>query len=329
MLNILAVTSSGRLIEQLMLLEKDNPYFFHDVPNTEQGLGFITRRTPAACIIDDTAIRTGISSAEFLAALELLRVPALLVGTSLMSRTAAAANGFDAYITFGFPDDKEFPAALNEQLKRLIVPYCTGTAADSPVYSQGGVEVIAIGASTGGTDAIEAVLQALDESCPPVIITQHMPPGFTSMYAKRLDKTTPLRVSEASDGMYIGRGQAVVAMGGRHMELHRDREGYYVTSRSGCKVSGHCPSVDVMFQSAALCAGSHAAGVLLTGMGYDGAHGMLMMKKRGAYTICQDKETSAVFGMPMEAQRIGAACDVCPLDGIGAALRQRMRGDVF
>ena len=166
--------------------------------------------------------------------------------------------------------------------------------------------VIAIGASTGGTDAIAEIVRRLPDGLPGILIVQHMPPGFTRMYAERLDGLSAVRVAEARDGDRVERGTALVAAGGRHLMLRRDAEGYYVRCAEGERVNGHCPSVGVLFDSVAEAAGPEAIGVILTGMGKDGAEGLLHMRKAGAFTIGQDRGTSVVYGMPMAASEIGA-----------------------
>lgn len=186
-------------------------------------------------------------------------------------------------------------------------------------------DIIALGASTGGTDALEIVLKALPNDVPPVIVTQHMPPVFTKMYADRLNKSTSLNVTEAVDGTRLTRGMCIIAEGGKHLELHKDMQGYYITSKAGEKTSGHCPSVDVMFRSAAKAAGGKVVAALLTGMGADGAKGLLELKEAGAYTIGQDKESCIVYGMPMEAYKLGAVCKQAPLKDIGAMIAEKSR----
>lgn len=173
--------------------------------------------------------------------------------------------------------------------------------------------IIALGASTGGTEALENVVRFFPEDTPPVIIVQHMPAGFTKMYAERLNRSCKMRVKEAKDGDRLEKGLIIVGAGDNHLRLCKDLKGYYVSSKHGEKVSGHCPSVDVMFESVAKVAGSSAIGAILTGMGRDGADGLLQMRKAGAFTVGQDKETSVVYGMPMEAYKCGAVEIQAPL----------------
>ncbi|MEG2074440.1 MAG: chemotaxis response regulator protein-glutamate methylesterase, partial [Angelakisella sp.] len=165
--------------------------------------------------------------------------------------------------------------------------------------------VIAIGASTGGTEAILSVIKDLPATTPGIVIVQHMPPVFTKMYAQRLDKICQMSVKEAEPGDRVERGKVIIGAGEYHLRLAKDSRGYYVKSEMGEKVSGHCPSVDVLFDSVATVAGKKALGVILTGMGSDGAKGMLKMRQNGAYTIGQDKESCVVYGMPMVAFNIG------------------------
>ena len=176
--------------------------------------------------------------------------------------------------------------------------------------------VIAIGASTGGTEAIYSVIKSLPADMPGIVIVQHMPPVFTKMYAERLNNSCMLEVKEAEDGDIVAGGRVLIAAGGYHMELKKDVKSYYVKCYKGEKVNGHCPSVDVLFNSAAKSAGKNAIGVILTGMGSDGAKGLLNMKKSGAYTIGQDEKSCAVYGMPMVAFDIGAVIKQMPLDKI-------------
>jgi two-component system chemotaxis response regulator CheB len=166
--------------------------------------------------------------------------------------------------------------------------------------------VIAIGASTGGTEATLQVLKDLPADTPGIVVTQHMPEGFTKMYADRLNNLCKMNVKEAQTGDAVERGQVLIAPGDFHMKVVRTGSRYTVNCYSGEKVSGHRPSVDVLFQSVAEAAGPAAVGIIMTGMGRDGADGLLKMNKKGAYTIGQDAESCVVYGMPMVAYNIGA-----------------------
>lgn len=167
--------------------------------------------------------------------------------------------------------------------------------------------VIAIGASTGGTEAIFAVLKEYGADLPGIVIVQHMPVGFTKMYAQRLDNQCRVRVKEAETGDRVLPGTALIAPGGdKHMHLVKVNGAYQVEIKAGPKVNGHCPSVDVLFNSVAKTAGANALGIILTGMGGDGAKGLLAMRQAGARTIGQDESTCVVYGMPAVAYELGA-----------------------
>ena len=181
-------------------------------------------------------------------------------------------------------------------------------------------EIIAIGASTGGTEATLKILKKLPKTFPPILIIQHMPPVFTKMYADRLTKICKMEVREAIDGDRIMQGFAFIAPGDKHMRLKKDEKGYYVSCKKGEKVSGHCPSADVLFDSVAETAGKKSVGIILTGMGRDGASGLLNMKKAGAFTIGQDEKTSVVYGMPMVAYNIGAVAVQAAIEDISDIL---------
>lgn len=180
--------------------------------------------------------------------------------------------------------------------------------------------VIAIGASTGGTEAIREILVQLPADCPPVVIVQHMPPGFTRAFAARLDSMTAVRVKEAQDGDRLLSGRVLLAPGDFHMTLQRSGADYSVHVFSGERFNHHRPSVDVLFDSCAKYAGANAVGVILTGMGNDGAHGMAKMRANGARTIAQDEESCVVFGMPREAIALGGAETVLSLARIPSAI---------
>ncbi|MBE7733195.1 protein-glutamate methylesterase/protein-glutamine glutaminase [Devosia faecipullorum] len=173
--------------------------------------------------------------------------------------------------------------------------------------------LVAIGASTGGTEALREVLEALPAVSPAILIVQHMPEKFTSAFARRLDTTCAIHVKEAEDGDLVQAGQALIAPGNLHMLLVRNGPRYSVRIADGPHVSRHRPSVDVLFRSTAQTAGNNAMGMLLTGMGDDGARGMLEMRQMGSLTIAQDEASSVVFGMPKEAIQRGAAVRVQPL----------------
>ena len=177
-------------------------------------------------------------------------------------------------------------------------------------------KVVVVGASTGGTEALRVFLEALPADSPGIVIVQHMPEKFTTAFARRLDSLCKVSVKEASDNDSILRGHALIAPGNRHMLLKRSGAQYYVEVKDGPLVNRHRPSVDVLFRSAARYAGKNAVGVIMTGMGDDGARGMLEMKEAGAYNIAQDERTSVVYGMPKEAIKEGGVDNVLPLEKI-------------
>ncbi len=181
-------------------------------------------------------------------------------------------------------------------------------------------KVVLIGASTGGTEALRVVLESLTPNAPGVVIVQHMPERFTTAFARRLDGLCAISVKEAEDGDPVLPGRALIAPGNRHTLLKRSGARYYVEVREGPLVSRHRPSVDVLFRSGARYAGRNALGVIMTGMGDDGAQGLLEMKQAGAATVAQDEKSCVVFGMPQEAIKRGAAGRILPLHSIGPAV---------
>jgi len=209
----------------------------------------------------------------------------------------------------------------------------TPAAAVSPVgektaperYSRMSTEkVIAIGASTGGTEAIREVLVRLPPDCPGVLITQHMPPGFTKSFATRMNTLSRIAVTEASDGERVLPGHAYIAPGDRHMRLSKSGSNYIIALDDTEPVNRHRPSVEVLFRSVAAVAGRNALGVMLTGMGRDGANAMLEMRRAGSFNIAQDEATCVVFGMPREAIAVGAVDEVLPVTEIAARLLQEL-----
>ncbi len=177
----------------------------------------------------------------------------------------------------------------------------------------GSEKIFAIGSSTGGTEALRHVLTPLPRTCPGVVIAQHMPPGFTRSFAERLNKICEIAVKEAEDGDRVLPGHAYLAPGAFHMELVRSGANYHVRLSDAPPVNRHRPSVDVLFKSVAACAGKNAVGSILTGMGSDGAQGLLEMRKAGAHTLAQSEKSCVVFGMPREAIALGAAVEVVDL----------------
>jgi len=189
-------------------------------------------------------------------------------------------------------------------------------------------KVIAIGTSTGGTEALRSVLSALPKQTPGIIMTQHMPEGFTASFAQRLNELCEIEVREAKDGDAVLTGLALLAPGNKHMRLARDGARYIVRVTDGPRVCRHKPSVEVLFESAAEHAGRNAMGIIMTGMGDDGATGLVSMRNAGSYTVAQDKDSCVVFGMPREAIERGGAITVCPLSEIPSQILDFAAGKV-
>ena len=189
-------------------------------------------------------------------------------------------------------------------------------------------KLVFIGASTGGTEATKEVLLALPADAPAVVITQHMPPGFTKSYAARLDSLCRIRVKEATDGERVLPGHAYIAPGGMHLSVERSGANYIARVQDGDPVNRHKPSVEVLFKSAARVVGRNAIGIMLTGMGADGAKAMREMKDAGAYCVAQDEASCVVFGMPREAIAAGAVDQVLPLKDVGPHLMEYLRTTV-
>jgi len=215
-----------------------------------------------------------------------------------------------------------------KQLKRACAPSVEPKLnADAILPPPGGravshtsERIVAIGTSTGGTQALESVLSALPRGCPGIVIVQHMPERFTAAFATRLNDICRIDVREARNDDRVLPGLALIAPGGKHMLLKRHGPGYQVEVKDGPLVNRHRPSVDVLFRSVAKYAGKNATGIIMTGMGDDGAHGLLEMRDSGAATFAQDEETCVVFGMPKEAIKLGAAGKVLPLQEIPLAI---------
>lgn len=197
-----------------------------------------------------------------------------------------------------------------------VVPQPLPTLAAPP-------RITAVGASTGGTEALREVIEALPPDAPGMVVVQHMPAGFTAAFARRLDLLSRVEVKEAQPGDHVIPGRVLIAPGDKHMIVRRSGMRYYVQLADGPLVSRHRPSVDVLFRSVAQAAGASATGVILTGMGDDGAAGLAEMHETGAHTIAQDEATSVVFGMPKEAIELGAVDEVLPLGAIARKLLGR------
>lgn len=227
-------------------------------------------------------------------------------------------NGFAA---FASELTAKIKIAANAKIKKAPTQEAVRQMSPAVGFKSSSIKrnIVAIGASTGGTEATLEILKQLPAESPGIVIVQHMPVGFTKMYAERLNKICNISVAEAKNGDKVVPGLALIAPGDKHMTLEKDFRGfYYVKCFDGEKVSGHCPSVDVLFDSVAKKAGRDSVGVILTGMGRDGANGLLAMKNAGALTIGQDQESCVVYGMPMEAFRLGAVMRQAPCSQIAS-----------
>lgn len=226
----------------------------------------------------------------------------------------AASDLVHAVRAAALADVKKFRQAAAPKLSAAISPTATQAMAQTTE------RVVAIGTSTGGTQALEQILVALPRVAAGIVIVQHMPEKFTASFAQRLNDLCAMEVREAKNGDRVMPGLALIAPGGRHMALARSGAQYHVEVIDGPLVNRHRPSVDVLFRSVARCAGRNAVGVIMTGMGDDGARGLKEMHDAGAYTLAQDEATCVVYGMPKEAVRIGAVDRSVPLTGIAHAI---------
>ena len=257
--------------------------------------------------------------------------------------TSLSASVFEA-IDAGAVDFISKPGNMDEDLERFIADFkekifaaaqarltYQRSADEGILLEADGVRgiidprnVIAIGASTGGTDAIGSIITKFSSNMPGIVVAQHMPAGFTELYAKRLDALSNLSVKEAADGDPVLPSRALIAPGGFHMTVEQSGAGYCVRCEKGEKAGGHRPSVDALFRSVAEAAGPRALGVILTGMGKDGAAGLKAIRDSGGYTIGQDKDSSVVYGMPMAACESGAVMKQLPLYRIPDEIIKRL-----
>lgn len=210
-------------------------------------------------------------------------------------------------------DDERFLQQLVNSIENIYRTLNDNLNRKAPTASS---KIIAVGGSTGSTNSLPVILKELTADCPPIVCVLHMPEGYTNLYAQQLNSTLMLEVKEAKSGEYLKNGQVIIAAGAKHLRVYKDSKGYFIKSEAGPKVDGHCPSVNALFDSVAVCAGKNAIGVILTGMGSDGTSGMINMRKAGAYNIAEDETTAVVYGMPKSAFEAGAANMKCPLHEI-------------
>ena len=250
-------------------------------------------------------------------------IPVILVSSLNLKVFDALAVGAVDFVRK--PDDQQSPDAFIASLAQKIVIASNARPRPAAPEAAAAGGTAAPGASTGGTEATLAVMKRLPADIPPMVIVQHMPPGFTKMYAERLNRLCAMEVREAQSGDELKRGLALVAPADLQCRVVRIGTRYTVNCTHGEKVSGHRPSVDAMFHSMADVVTCKMVGIIMTGMGQDGAHGLLEMRKKGAYTIGQDKESSVVYGMPGVAQNIGAVMIQASCDNVSNVLLRHLK----
>ncbi|HEY1844063.1 MAG TPA: chemotaxis response regulator protein-glutamate methylesterase [Buttiauxella sp.] len=272
---------------------------------------------------------------EFLSRLMRLRpMPVVMISSLTAKGSAATLSALElGAVDFIAKPDASQTKAINSwagqvaEKIRTAAKVSLAQRASAPAQSSlltsprlGEEKIMAIGSSTGGTEALRRVLMPMPSSCPGIVIAQHMPPGFTRSFAQRLNSLCAMSVKEAADGEPVLAGAAYIAPGDYHMEIERHGKGYRIRLNTHQTVNRHRPSVDVLFYSVAKHAGLHASGAILTGMGSDGARGLLAMREAGAHTLAQSESSCVVFGMPREAIAIQAAAEVADLDDIARHL---------
>jgi two-component system chemotaxis response regulator CheB len=257
------------------------------------------------------------------------KLPVIIVST--MDRMEQEARSSGAYDFCPKPADTQGESfeTFSQRLRLCVYSACGRpiSVAAPPIPANTSISyrgLVAIGASTGGTQSTTTILKNLPANFPGTIIVQHMPPAFTKMYAESLNRDCAMKVKEAEDGDEIKQGTALIGRGDRHIEVVKRGDKYFAALKQGAKVSGHIPSVDVMFKSVAEVCGTNAIGVILTGMGADGARGLLEMKRKGAFTIGQDEASCVVYGMPKEAFDMGAVSKQCHINQIAQLLMSRV-----
>jgi two-component system chemotaxis response regulator CheB len=302
-------------------------------PDAYSAWGMITRVQPDVMTLD--LEMPGMNGIAFLRKLLRFRpMPVVVVSSLTPAGSDLALQALEAGAVEVVAKPRSAPAA-SRTLANLasIVKGAAGARVElrgSPVQSRlpaaaavplrATQRIVVMGASTGGTQALQQVLMAMPKTAPGIAVVQHMPEGFTKSFAERLNELCAVEVKEAQDQDALQPGRVLIAPGNHHLILRRSGSRYRVEVKNGPLVSGHRPSVDLLFKSAARCAGRGAVGVLLTGMGKDGARGLLDMKKAGGSTIAQDEATCVVYGMPREAAALGAADRVTPLPRIAESI---------
>lgn len=255
-----------------------------------------------------------------------------VISEAVFDAMGAGAVDFVTKPDFHSPQSREsFIRDLIAKIKIAAISKVTiqkSTASQMPAAKEAKLnteKIIAIGASTGGTEAICSILKCLPPTMPGILIVQHIPPVFSRMFAERMNNLSQLTVKEAQPGDYVEQGTVLIAPGGKHMRIKKIADRFKVDVFEGDKVNGHCPSVDMLFESVAKEAGSKVVGIILTGMGYDGAKGLLSIKRQGGRTIGQDEQSSIVYGMPKVAYNIGAVEKQASLQNIPQLLLSMLK----
>lgn len=256
--------------------------------------------------------------------------PTIMISGTEHYREMALASGAMAFVVKPsghiLRAEQDFFAQLGKLICDLVAKHGRAVTNKIPLTSEHlRKRLIAMGASTGGTEALASVLKTLYPPLPGIVIVQHIPPMFSRLFAERLDGEIRLAVKEAEDGDVIENDHVYIAPGNKQMRVGTDGRRLYLTCRQEAKVNGHCPSVDVLFHSVAEVVGKDAVGVILTGMGNDGAKGLLEMREKGSPTLGQDEETSVVYGMPWAAWKMGAVEKQLPLPAISGAITALVR----
>ncbi len=290
------------------------------------GISFLRRmmaQRPVPVVICSSLVEDGsdtLSEALDAGAVDVILKPKLGVREALQEAEVTICDAVTAAAMAGPPRPGRPAAPARTVEKKLTADAMLPKSQPPTAMAKTTERIIAVGASTGGTDALRILLESMPPDCPPLIIVQHMPEGFTSAFAKRLDGLCRITVSEARDGDRCLRGHALIAPGNRHTMLVRSGHVYGVSVQDGPLVSRHRPSVDVLFRSVAQVAGGNAVGVIMTGMGDDGASGLLEMRQAGAVTLGQDEASSVVYGMPRVAMEKGAVMEQHDLHRLSDAI---------
>lgn len=334
-IKVLIVDDSGIFRRVLFNQLKDNEHIeiVGMAKDPYEARDIIIKSSPDVLLLD--IMMPGLDGIEFLNILKNKRfIPTIAISGSSNNETNAIAAGAVDFIEKPTAKTmKYFSETLINKIKNAVGFSEDNSANTKPNnisiiknnISYNSKNIIAIGASMGGVDAIRSVLRELPLGLPGIVITQHMPPIFTEKYAQRLDKECRIKVVEGKHGDVVLSGHAYIAPGGFQMGIIRENNKYILDIKKAEKVSGHCPSVDYLFESISTHAKNNSVAVILTGMGNDGAKGLLSIKNAGGFTIGQNKETCVVYGMPMAAKNLGAVLKEVPLDSIPSLIIDKFR----